>query len=93
MTVGQREVFGEERQHGRQERKDKRRGKALDNVSREERSNREEEERSRGKRNQGRSPWGASGEAMGNGQAGLTQQLRLLVGQDLVEDVVVSLSL
>lgn len=30
---------------------------------------------------------------MGNGQAGLTQQLWLLVGQDLVEDVVVSLSL
>lgn len=87
----------EERQQGRQERKDQRRGKALDNAPREVPSNREEEDRSRRKRSQGRSPWvggwGGSGEAVGNGQAGLTQQLRLLVGQDLVEDVVVSLSL
>lgn len=45
---------GEERQHGRQERKDKRRGKALDNASREVWSSREEEDRSRGKRSQGR---------------------------------------
>ena len=79
--------------------KEKRRGKALDNASREVWSSREEEDRSRGKRKQGgwiepgRSPRGASGEAVGNGQAGLTQQLWLLVGQDLVEDVVVSLSL
>lgn len=58
----------EERQQGRQERKDQRRGKALDNAPREVRSNREEEDRSRRKRSQGRSPWVGGGLWGGRGQ-------------------------
>lgn len=53
---------------------------------------REEEEWIRGKREQG--GWTEPGEEQhGQWSGQVTQQLRLLVGQDLVEDMVVPLSL